>query len=953
MQKRMEIGSAKTKQAEETGEKKQMRIVRVRINHREEPLGYRMDSVRVSWKVTESKALDQKWAEIVVAADRGMRQVLFEKKGGNLCSAGEKIELQLNPYTRYYVQVRVTDDLGESAASEPVWFETAKMQESWTAKWITTEDTDRFHPVFFKTFSLHKRVETARLYICGLGLFSAELNGSRIGTEVLAPYYSNYHDEEQYMTYDITDLLNNYEHDAPIGNQLSVSLGNGWYKGRFGLAGQSENFGSRFRLIAELRLRYEDGTVCTIGTDETWEYAGSDTEYSDLYDGESINRLLWKGKENPLKKACLTEAEGRLTERYSLPVMEMEELSVKEVLQTPKGETVLDFGQNFAGYAAFCAKQPKGAKIVLDFGEILQDGSFYNENYRSAKARFIYVSDGREELVKPRFTYFGFRYARVTGWVGELRAEDFTGIAIYSRMEQTGRLTTGHEGVNKLFSNTLWGQKSNSIDLPTDCPQRDERLGWTGDAQIFSGTACYNMDAAAFYDKFIHDLRGEQKKLDGVLPGVIPVFDPDAAIFSSVWGDIAAFLPAVLYEHYGDIQALAEYYPMMKDWVDKITREDKARGQRYLYDFGNQLGDWLALDGRTEQSMKGGTDDYYIGSCYYAASVSKTADAAGALGLAEEEAYYRDLYRKIYAAVIREYFTETGRLSIDTQTGYIVALYFGIYKDKERVVEGLRERLYRDCYKLKGGFVGAPLMCRVMAENGLEEEAFYFLLQEGYPGWMHCINLGATTIWERWNSVLDDGKMSGTMMNSLNHYSFGTIVEYLYRDVAGLKALWPGFKKALITPMVNQKLGHMEMSYDSAYGIYRIEWVIKGDGSVYVKVEVPFGCSASVRLPFSGQEPQEAAAGVHEFSYRPTEDLRCRYTKRTLFKEMLQDEKAMEIIDRVSPLLQHFLGTGDEEFLNESLETLRGMSFLGFSQEMIEALQRELTQIGREEQRWE
>lgn len=667
-----------------------------------------------------------------------------------------------------------------------------------------------------------------------------------------------------------------------------------------------------------------------------------------MYDGECLNRLLWEGKENLLKNAVLTKAEGRLTARYSLPVMEMEDVAVKEIIHTPAGETVLDFGQNFAGYVTFSARQPKGTKIILDFGEILQNDNFYHDNYRSAKSQFVYISDGREEVVKPLFTYFGFRYVRVTGWEGELKAEDFTGKVLYSQMERTGYMETGHKGVNQLISNTMWGQKSNSIDFPTDCPQRDERLGWTGDAQVFAGTASYNMDTAAFYNKFIHDLRTEQNKFDGILPGVIPVFDPNAIIFSSVWGDVAAFLPTVLYEHYGDKSALEVYYPMMKDWVDKITKEDKARGQRYLYDFGNQLGDWLALDGRTEQSMKGGTDDYYIGSCYYAMSVEKTADAAHALGYKEDEAYYRDLHKKIRAAVIREYFSESGRLCMDSQTGYIVALYSGIYKEKGKMIEGLKSRLYKDCYKIKGGFVGAPIMCRVMAENGLQEEAFYFLLQNEYPGWMHCIDLGATTIWERWNSVLDDGMLSGTMMNSLNHYAFGSVVEYLYRNVAGLQALEPGFKKVLIAPLMNQKLKYMKTSYESVYGTYRVEWEIKKDGNAHVQVEVPFGCTAVIGLPFYEGEVEEVSAGTYEYEYKPTTDLRSLYTRKTLFKDMMHNPKALEVIDRVSPLLQHFLGTGDVEFLNESLSTLSAMSFLGFSEEMVEELAAELTQLVEE-----
>ncbi len=387
---------------------------------------------------------------------------------------------------------------------------------------------------------------------------------------------------------------------------------------------------------------------------------------------------------------------------------------------------------------------------------------------------------------------------------------------------------------------------------------------------------------------------------------------------------------------------------MMKDWVDKITREDIARGQRYLYDFGNQLGDWLALDGRTDQSMEGGTDEYYIGSCYYAMSVRKTADAAKVLGITVEETRYRQLYDKICEAIIQEYYTGTGRLSIDTQTGYIVALYSGIYKDKERVLEGLKNRLYKDCYKLKGGFVGGPIMCCVLAENGLEEEAFYFLLQRGYPGWMHCIDLGATTIWERWNSVLDNGMLSGTHMNSLNHFAFGSVVEYLYRDVAGFKPLEPGFKKALITPQLNRQLKEMKMSYECGYGTYRVEWAIKGNGQVHIEAEVPFGCQALMELPYSPEESQSVTSGTYTFDYQPTIDLRCLYTKKTLFKEMVNNPKALAVIERVSPHLHYFLSGGDEEFLNESLQSLYGKEYLGFSNEEISKLTSELTNLREE-----
>ncbi len=800
--------------------------------------------------------------------------------------------------------------------------------------------------MFARKFAAPKPVAYGRLYISGLGLYTASVNNVPVSRELLTPYYSDYRTEVQYQTYDITKLLKEEK-------EIRVALGNGWYKGHFGLAGKDKNFGSTFQMIAELHLCYEDGTEDVIGSDESWMYQGSDTKDSDIYNGEIVDHLMWEGQENPWKKAEPARWDKKLTERYSLPVIPHEVMAVQEVIHTPAGETVLDFGQNFAGYAAFYSTFPKGTKIVLDFGEILQNGNFYNANYRRAKSRFVYISDGREEIVSPKFTYFGFRYVRVTGWPGTVHASDFTGRALYSHMEETGFIETGHQKVNRLFSNVKWGQKSNSVDFPTDCPQRDERLGWTGDAQVFSGTASYNMDTGTFYHKFLHDLRVEQKKLDGIVPGVIPVFDPAGAAFAAVWGDIATFLPWLLYQRYGDKTALESEYPMMKDWVDKISREDEKRGRQYLFNFSNQMGDWLALDGRTSQSMKGGTDDYFIGSCYYAMSADIVSKAAKVLGKDNDAVYYKELHEKIRAAVLKEYYTESGRLAIDTQTGYIVALYSGIYKDHDLAVAGLRERLYKDCYKLKGGFVGAPIMCKVMADNGLAEEAFYFLLQDGFPGWMHCINLGATTVWERWNSVLDDGTMSGTMMNSLNHYAFGAVAEFLYQNVMGLRPIEPGFKKARIAPMIHQKLGWLKGSYASAHGTYQVEWRLKKDGNVYIKVQIPFGCTAQVVLPFyPGPDAGELNAGVHEFEYRPTRELRCRYTKKTLFKDMLGDAQAMEIIERLSPQLFHFLASGDEEFLHENLTTLKNMFFLGFSGEMIDALTKELTGLYREQARW-
>lgn len=403
-----------------------MKVVNVRINGMENPVGFDFETVCVSWKVRETSARRQQNVKIEIALTEDFSELLWTKEGKNLNSAAEKLEFEQSAYTRYYVRVTVTSDEGETAVSKPAYFETGKMDDPWMGKWITTKKEDTFHPLFIKNFEVKKKPASARLYICGLGLFEAKLNGKKIGEEVLTPYYSNHHDEEQYLTFDVMENIKNIDNHTEMQetaeNQLAVSLGNGWYKGKFGLNSQSNNFGDTFKLIAELRLIYEDGEIQVIGTDETWNYIGSDVEDDGIYDGEIINHLLWEEKENPAKQAVLTEAEGKLVSRYSLPVMEMEDMPVKEVLHTPAGETVLDFGQNFAGYVTFWNHLPKGSKLIFDHGEILQDGNFYNENYRAAKSQFVYVSDGREELVRPSFTYFGFRYVRVTGMAGRSKS---------------------------------------------------------------------------------------------------------------------------------------------------------------------------------------------------------------------------------------------------------------------------------------------------------------------------------------------------------------------------------------------------------------------------------------------------------------------------------------------------------------------------------------------------
>ena len=912
-----------------------MRISEIRINGIREPMGFEMPYISLSWKVTESASRKSREARIAVAADPGFTKLLYEKKGESLRSAGERIPILLAPRIRYFCRVEVTGDAGDSAAADS-WFETGKMDEPWAGKWISAREGDDFHPVFYQTFRVPEGTKSARLYVTGLGLYEAYLNGEKAGRDLLAPFCNDYNEAVQIQTYDAGGLLRAGE------NRIAILTGNGWYKGRLGYSGQQAVYGDRFQVLAELRILMADGTEQVIATDENWQYRGSDFEATDIYDGEILNRTLWAGRENP-DRPCVLMPERRVTDRYSLPVTVMDSLPVREVIHTPAGETVLDFGQNFTGYVEYTAELPSGTKIILDHGEILQGGNFYNDNYRTAKAQMIFVSGGRRETVRAYFTYFGFRYVRVTGWPGEVRKEDFTGRVVYSDLDTAIRFRSSDEKLNRLAKNAFWGQRSNFLDMPTDCPQRDERLGWTGDAQVFSPTACFQMDTRAFYRKFLKDLRLDQLKNGGAVANFLPNLGGTPG-GSSVWGDIATFLPMTLYDFYGDRADLEDQYPLMRDWLEWIRRQDDERGGGRLWNFGFHFGDWLAQDGVTPQSMKGGTEDFLVASMYYYASARKTERAARILGKDADAATYGKLAGEIREAILREYFTPAGRLAVTTQTAYLLCLNFGVYIDKERIMADFRTRLQKDCYRIKGGFVGATMMCRVMAENGMEDLAAYFLFQEGFPGWMHCVNLGATTIWERWNSVLDDGTISGTEMNSLNHYSYGSVMEYVYRDLAGIRGAEPGFTRVRFEPQPTRRVREIECSYDSASGEYASAWRINEDGTLTVRFRVPFGCSAEARLPGT-ERTAELGAGEYEETYRPNRDYRLKYTMDSRLDELKDDAEALEILKEDLPQALGLINTGDEEFLSMSLKELQFLFFRGFNPQMVQEGTRRLFEL--------
>lgn len=470
-----------------------MRIERCKVDHLVNPMGYAMEKPVFSWVVMESDGTKAEASRLIVKKGA---EVLADTGWVDLNSLATSLELPLEPRTRYTWTVAVRTDAGEEAVSRENWFETGRMQEVWTGQWIGCDDAESRLPLFSKAITPAKPVRTARLYICGLGLYEAFWNGGKIGAEYMTPYCTNYDAWVQYQTFDVTAQLQQ-------AGELSVLLGNGWYKGRFGFdPTRPPYYGDSWKLIADLVLTYEDGAEEVIGTDESWQVTRSNITFSNIYDGEIRDDTL---PVLPAVSARLTDApKGRLTARLSTSVTVREERKC-DLIITPAGETVLDTRQNLTGSFRLRVHEPKGTRIRLQFGEILQNDCFYRDNLRSAKAEYIYISDGEEHVLEPDFTFYGYRYVKIEGVV-DLNPDDFTALVLYSELPRTGWLTTGNELVNQLISNAEWGQLGNFLDVPTDCPQRDERMGWTGDAQVFAPTACFQRDCAAFYAKYLHDM---------------------------------------------------------------------------------------------------------------------------------------------------------------------------------------------------------------------------------------------------------------------------------------------------------------------------------------------------------------------------------------------------------------------------------------------------------------
>ena len=719
---------------------------------------------------------------------------------------------------------------------------------NWNAVWIQPEhDMGDVVPVYEKQFSLSKMPVRAMLHITALGVYEAHLNGKRIGNFVLAPGWTSYYSRLQYQSYDITT-------DLTEQNTITVAVGKGWYRGPMpGWCDSSYQDGLRSwpaGLLAELEITYEDGTSETIGTDTSWSVAESATRFSEIYDGEQYDA----SKDFSAARCGVHALEGpwdSLIPQEGVEIHEQERISPSGILTTPAGETVVDFGQELTGYVELSVDAKCGDVIALSHAEVMdRDGNFYTENYRAAKAKLHYTCcDGRQTW-HPHFTFFGFRYIRIDAFPGGAalaKPENFTAIVVHSEMKRTGHLSCSDPLLNQLFSNIIWGQKGNFVDVPTDCPQRDERLGWTGDAQVFVRTACMNYDVEQFFTKWLADMAADQRD-DGCVGHVIPDL-LQSPYGSAAWGDAAVICPWEIYLAYGNPQILKNQFDCMKGWIDYITSSTKTP---YLWTGGTHYGDWLGLDAPSG-SDKCSTREDFIASAFYAHSTELLIKAGHVLG--KDMADYEALYEKIIAA-FRAAFPTYG-----TQSECVLAAHFHLTEHPQSAADQLAKMVKEAGNQLQTGFVGTPYLLHVLSDYGYAELAYTLLLRKEYPSWLYPVTKGATTIWEHWDGIMEDGGFWSADMNSFNHYAYGSVADWVYQKAAGIHTAEdaPGYAFIRFAPVPDVRLSWLTASLQTRHGLVESGWR-QEDGKWRYEITTPVDAEIYI-----DKNTQKVAAGHYIF----------------------------------------------------------------------------------------
>lgn len=850
-------------------------ISRVTVNCLDNPAGI-TGMPQFGWVIASDRTnVKQTAYQLQIATDAGFTGIVGDS-GVVVCSQSTHIRVDLpglSSSTKYYVRVKIKDEVEESPWSETARFTTALLENAlWRGRFVTAEtEADAVNSkgtLVRRDFSVRPGLASAMMHCTALGLYQLYLNGRKVGDDELTPGWTSYRKHLLYQTYDVTDLL------QAGGNAIGAMLGAGWYKGVMGFNHMRNHYGDRTAFLCQLELVYGDGSKETVVTDESWVSADSPILFSEIYDGETYDaRLEQKGWNQTGFDASGWKPVMQVEYDYSVlspqsgcKVKEMERIPAQRIFTTPRGDTVIDFGQNLTGWVQFKVKGKPGDCVILNYFEVLDaEGNAYFANLRGAKSTdTYYLKGGEEEVFHPRFSYHGFQYVKLAKYPGEIKPENFMAIAVYSDMKLTGTFECSNPDLNQLHHNILWSMKGNFLDVPTDCPQRDERLGWTGDAQIFSSTACYLMDTYTFYSKWLKDLAADQTEEGGVphlVPDIITGKDGSDWLVSNgthsaaAWADSALIIPWNLYLAYGDTEILARQYDSMKAWVDFMQRHSDGPTWSYRLQFG----DWVALDAK-EGSYFGATPEDFVCAVYYAISTGILAKTAAILNKQDDFQRYSSLFTGIVDGFQKEFFTPAGRLAIRTQTAHILALYFDLVPPeyRQRTIQTLLKLLEENNGHLVTGFLGTPYFCHALSSNNHSKEAYELLLKDDFPSWLYQVKAGATTVWEHWDGKKPDGTMWSADMNSFNHYAYGAIGEWLYRAVAGIAPdeSNPGFKRIRIRPTIGGNLQTVKAGYRSINGDINVCWMLEGD-VVTLDITIPHNTTAEVLLDHARQAVSE------------------------------------------------------------------------------------------------
>jgi len=834
------------------------------VENKVNPIGIDVKSPRFSWQLISDKRDVVQTAYEIRISDN-LQDLLKNKNlawnSGKVLSDSSVYVLykgkELQSNTKYYWQVRTWNNKSKSASwSQPASWQMALLKTSdWKAKWITPgfiEDSImRPSPLFRKEFSIEKKIVAATAYITAHGLYEATINGQRIGDAYLTPGWTSYKNRLQYQAYDVTNLIKNGT------NAVGAVLGNGWYRGIIGFSDNINVYGKDITLLLQINIIYNDGSTGIVISDGSWKSSTGEIRYDEIYNGETDDsrdeKTGWTlpGYDDSKWNDVTVKDYDKdvLLATQNEPVKKHETFKPIRIFKTPAGESVIDFGQNLVGWVQLKVKGNEGDTVTISHAEVLdKEGNFYTANLRQAKAQDTYILKGKnEETFEPHFTWHGFRFIKVKGYPGQLKPENFTAVALYSDMKPTGHFTTSNALINQLQHNIEWGQKGNFLDVPTDCPQRDERLGWTGDAQVFSRTATFNMNVNNFFAKWLKDVAADQ--LNGAVPFVVPnVLGPNAAA-SAGWADVATIIPWNMYLAYGDKKILEDQYNSMKAWVEYMH----SKSINNLWNTGFHFGDWLFYrPGDDNDGRAAVTDKYLIAQCFYAHSTQLLINAAKVLGKEDDVATYSSLLQKIKDAFIKEYMTPNGRLVSGTQTAYVLALNFDMLPESLRTQAAARLADNVKSYDnhLTTGFLGTPYLCHVLTRFGYDSIAYKLLLQQTYPSWLYPVKMGATTIWERWDGIKPDSTFETPDMNSFNHYSYGAIGDWMYRSMAGIDTYedGPGYKHIKIKPHIGGNFTNVSASLDTYYGVVSNSWKVENN-SLIMDVKIPVNTTATVFIP--------------------------------------------------------------------------------------------------------